>query len=64
MPSAIPSFMCPTPLGVNVIGEPVAFELTIDDGHGVRLGEAGGSATPRCPTDGQATFCQQICSGN
>jgi hypothetical protein len=62
-PNAIPSFMCPSPLGVNVIGEPALFDLVILDEHGNQLGETTAEATAHCPTGDQAAFCRQICSG-
>jgi hypothetical protein len=62
-PNAIPSFMCPTPIGVNVIGEPIAFDLQILDEHGSVLGETKAQATPLCPTGDQGSFCMRICSG-
>jgi hypothetical protein len=59
--TAIPSFMCPTPVGVSVVGEPVRFELTVVDDLGF---EATGTITlvPTCPA-GQLAFCQSICTG-
>ena len=63
LPMALPSFMCPSPLGVNIIGEPMRFDLVIDGADGQKLGESTAEATPWCPTDDQAQFCQNICSG-
>jgi len=62
-PNAIPSFMCPSPLGVNIIGERAVFDLVILDERGNKLGEASAEATAHCPGGDQAAFCQQICSG-
>jgi hypothetical protein len=62
-PKALPSFMCPSPLGVNVIGEAAVFDVQILDANGRELGHATAEATALCPTDTQAAFCQQICSG-
>jgi hypothetical protein len=63
LPMALPSFFCPSPLGVNIIGEPMEFHLEIIDANGTKLGEGNAEATPHCPTDAQAQFCAQICSG-
>jgi hypothetical protein len=63
LPAPIPSFMCPTPLGVKVEDQPAVFDLVILDASGTVLGEGNAEATPRCPTDGQAAFCQRICNG-
>jgi hypothetical protein len=63
LPTAIPSFMCPTPIGVRVMDEEVHFDLTLTDESGVRLGEGTATATPRCPTDAQSDFCARICAG-
>ena len=67
LPSALPSFMCPTPIGVRVQDEEVKFDLVIsadDNGEpGAQLGQTTATATPRCPTDSEMTFCQQICDG-
>jgi hypothetical protein len=67
LPSALPSFMCPTPIGVRVQDEEVKFDLVItadDNGEpGAKLGETTATATPRCPGDSEMAFCQQICDG-
>ena len=67
LPSALPSFMCPTPIGVQVQDEAVKFDLTLkadDNGEpGATLGETTATATPRCPTDDQLQFCERICDG-
>ncbi len=62
-PKALPSFMCPSPLGVNVIGEAAVFDVEILDDAGRELGHATAEATALCPTDAQAAFCRQICAG-
>ncbi len=63
IPNAIPSFMCPSPLGVNIIGEATVFDVVILDSAGNELAAQTAEATPFCPTDSQAAFCQMICSG-
>jgi len=60
----IPMFMCPSPIGLSVIDQPIVFELRLADEHGATL--AGGAVTlvPHCPADGeQRDFCVRICSG-
>lgn len=64
LPTALPSFMCPTPIGVQVENEPVTFDVVIstEDGKTV-LGEGTAQATPRCPSGDEQTFCEKICNG-
>jgi hypothetical protein len=57
---AVIIFLCPTPVGVNVVGESLTFEVTATKG-GELLGTAGASAQFRCPA-GDA-FCESICKG-
>src|SRR5262249_14881833 len=63
VPNPVPSFMCPTPIGVNVIGERIQFAIEVSR-DGTLLPTGSAEATPRCPTDAQAEFCQRICAGN
>jgi hypothetical protein len=67
LPAAQPSFMCPTPVGISVEDQQVKFDLVLRaDQNGEpaeELGRSSATATPRCPTDGQQQFCQQICNG-
>jgi hypothetical protein len=62
-PSALPAFMCPSPIGVRVRDEAVTFRVEVYAPNGALLGEKSATATPRCPTDDQAAFCDRICSG-
>ena len=62
IPSALPSFMCPAPIGVSVIDQPIDFDVVLKDQAGTELAHATATATPHCPSDAE-TFCQQICSG-
>jgi hypothetical protein len=61
-PAPIPMFMCPTPIGVSVIGEPIALLLRVVGGDGLERARAGATLVPRCP-DAQRDFCTHICSG-
>jgi len=63
LPNAIPSFMCPSPLGVKVFDLPVVFDVKVIGPDGATLAESSAEATPRCPTDAQADFCHSICAG-
>jgi len=63
LPTAVPSFMCPTPIGINVIDERIVFDVTITTLDGAPLAKSSAEATVHCPAGDQATFCQRICSG-
>ena len=67
LPDALPSFMCPTPVGISVEDHEVKFDLTLRADHngepGEILGAGSATATPHCPTDAQLEFCQRICNG-
>ncbi len=53
-------FICPTPVGVNVLGEALRFEVKALKNDAV-LSEASATTTLRCPAgDG---FCASICAG-
>lgn len=66
LPVAIPSFMCPSPIGVSVVDTPARFMVRFvdDDGRTV-LVEENAEATPVCPPEGdpQREFCYRICTG-
>ena len=55
---AIPSFMCPTPIGVQVYDETIELKLELRDDRGT-LAEASANVIPRCEDD----FCRRICGG-
>lgn len=59
-PGPVIIFICPTPVGVNVVDEELNFEVTAAKG-GVVLGRAAARSVFRCAaTD---SFCASICSG-
>jgi hypothetical protein len=62
-PTAIPAFMCPSPLGVQVRDEPLRLKLDMTDSGGQPLAGAQAELTPHCPDGDQAAFCIGICSG-
>ena len=63
LPTALPSFMCPTPIGINVIDERVVFDVTLTTLDGAPLAKSSAEATVHCPGGDQAAFCAHICSG-
>ena len=56
----IPVFMCPTPVGINIIGEELTFEVTVTSSAGVVLSRESAKTSLRCP---MTTFCESICKG-
>ena len=63
LPAALPSFMCPTPIGINVIDERIVFEVTLSTMDDQPLAKSSAEATVHCPDGTQAAFCAKICSG-
>jgi hypothetical protein len=59
-PAAMPSFMCPTPIGVQVRDEAVELRLELRDSDGALLIDGTAEVVPRCLGD---SFCERICSG-
>lgn len=53
-------FMCPTPIGVNVVGEELTFEVTASMGEWL-LGKATARTVFRCQPGN--SFCESICKG-
>jgi len=63
LPTALPSFMCPTPIGINVIDQRIVFDVTLTTVDGAPLAHSSAEATVHCPDGTQAAFCAKICSG-
>ncbi|HEX9101251.1 MAG TPA: hypothetical protein VF997_03570 [Polyangia bacterium] len=63
LPAALPSFMCPTPIGINVIDQRIVFEVTLTTMDDQPLAKSSAEATVHCPDGTQAAFCAKICSG-
>lgn len=63
LPTALPSFMCPTPIGISVIDQRIDFEVTLSTPDGTELAKSSAEATVHCPDGDQAAFCTKICSG-
>ena len=61
-PSPIPMFMCPTPIGISIVDEPIHFQLRVLDDGGAELARQGVTLVPSCP-DAQRDFCTRICTG-
>lgn len=63
LPNALPSFMCPTPIGISVIDERIVFDVTLTTVDGAPLAAASAEATVHCPAGDENAFCLKICSG-
>jgi hypothetical protein len=63
LPAALPSFMCPTPIGISVIDERIVFDVTLTTVDGAPLARSSAEATVHCPAGDQNAFCLNICSG-
>lgn len=63
----IANFMCPTPIGINVIDETIELLVQVSEPDGAVLGEGRARVVARCPpaAAGQDVhdFCRKICSG-
>lgn len=64
----LPNFMCPTPLGINIIDQLIEMKVVVEDMGGRTLGQARSRVRVRCPgtvenPDPQREFCLRICSG-
>jgi hypothetical protein len=60
-PDALPMFMCPTPIGISIVDQPITFELRFVDA-GQTVVEQSIELVPRCPDAGR-DLCQRICTG-
>lgn len=61
-PEAAPSFMCPTPVGISVIDQPVRFRVRLlDEADGV-MAEDTIVVRPSCPMgEGLGEYCRNVC---
>ena len=59
-PGAVRVFLCPTPVGVSVVGEELTFEVTATK-DGALLGQSSARSVFRCPPGD--SFCDSICRG-
>jgi len=58
----LPMFMCPSPVGLSVIDQPIVFQLQFSDDNGAVLAEGAATLVPRCP-EANRDFCLRICTG-
>lgn len=60
---AIPSFMCPPPVGIQIYDAPIkfTFELRTEDEELIATDSL--IVTPRCEEGSAGDFCRSICSG-
>lgn len=61
-PGAITVFMCPTPVGVDIVGKALLFSVKAKDAAGTIVGAGSARATFRCGP-GSGSFCESICKG-
>jgi hypothetical protein len=58
----LPMFMCPSPVGLSVIDQPIQFQLRFTDDAGAELATGAITLVPHCPDDNR-DFCLRICTG-
>ena len=67
LPDPLPSFMCPAPIGVNVLDAPIELSVSIaaNESGALPLIEARVQVRTHCPPEGdpQRDFCLSICKG-
>jgi hypothetical protein len=61
-PAASPMFMCPSPIGLSVIDQPIQFEIALTDETGAAVASGEVALVPHCPA-AQLDFCMKICTG-
>jgi hypothetical protein len=59
---AWPGFLCPSPIGIDILGVPTVVKLEISDTEGKLLGTTEAKTKFACP-DSQKSFCESICKG-
>jgi hypothetical protein len=57
-----PMFMCPTPIGLSIVDQPIRLEVALSDEAGSPVAAAALTVVPRCP-DEHRDFCLRICTG-
>lgn len=60
---ALPSFMCPSPVGIRVFDEELSFHFELRDEDENLLAQDEIVLVPRCPTGDMNEFCQSVCGG-
>lgn len=61
-PTPVTVFMCPTPVGVDIVGKELLFSVKAKDAAGTIVGAGSARATFRCGPAG-GSFCESICKG-
>jgi hypothetical protein len=61
-PAATPMFMCPSPIGLSVVDQPIQFEIALTDDAGGAVASGTIALVPHCPV-ANADFCMRICTG-
>jgi hypothetical protein len=61
--AAVPSFMCPSPVGLQVFDVEIALTAELLDEDGEIVAEDHVVLLPRCPEGDQADWCANICAG-
>jgi hypothetical protein len=62
LPDPMPMFMCPTPIGLSVVDQPITLGVTLSDEEGHALATGDVTVTPRCPAE-ELDWCMRICTG-
>ena len=57
----LPMFMCPAPVGLSVLDQPIEYRLRFLDGE-IELAKGSITLVPHCPAE-QIELCQRICNG-
>lgn len=52
-------FMCPTPVGVDIVGQAISLEVTATDDSGAQLGVSKVQTTFTC----ESAYCESTCKG-
>jgi hypothetical protein len=58
-PDPVRVFMCPTPVGVNIVGQALTLEVTATDDSGAQLGVSNTQTTFTC----SSSYCESTCKG-
>lgn len=62
-PESTPSFMCPSPVGIQVYDQPLRLTGWLYDADGTLLAEDEIVVVPRCPTGDLEEHCLEVCGG-
>ena len=60
---AIPSFMCPAPVGIDAFDTEVEFTFTLYNEDEELLAEDSLVVVPRCPAGVEGEHCREVCAG-